>query len=113
METIARKSGIRVLEGARGSDIPIVKGIGIVKGNVVDVLAVIDDVPGAPSGLTTARTPENWRRPPRMSVLYHRSAVTRPVSDRDAVVWPRWTRILRPSESRWPIEPLVDTPSRR
>ena len=87
-ETITRKSGIRVLQKEReGSDIPIVKGVGIVKGNVVDVLAVIDDVPGRTKwahDCTDSRELE--KTSPYERVLYHRSAVTWPVSDRDAVV---------------------------
>lgn len=87
-ETIARKSGIRVLEKERpGSDIPMVKGIGMVKANLADVLAVIDDVPGRTTwahDCTDSR--ELQKTSPFERILYHRSAVTWPVSDRDVVV---------------------------
>lgn len=87
-ETIARESGIRVLQKERpGSDIPMVKGIGIVKANLADVLAVIDDVPGRTTwahDCTDSREIE--KSSPFERVLYHRSAVTWPVSDRDIVV---------------------------
>jgi len=87
-ETIAREGGIRVLQKERpGSDIPKVKGIGIVKANLVDVLAVIDDVPGRTKwahDCTDSRELE--KSSPFERVLYHRSAVTWPVSDRDVVV---------------------------
>jgi len=87
-ETIVRESGIRVLQKERpGSDIPKVKGVGIVKANLVDVLAVIDDVPGRTTwahDCTDSRELE--KSSPFERVLYHRSAVAWPVSDRDVVV---------------------------
>lgn len=87
-ETIARESGIRVLQKDRsGSGIPMVKGIGMVKANLADVLAVIDDVPGRTTWAHDCTDSRELEKPsPFERVLYHRSAVTWPVSDRDVVV---------------------------
>jgi hypothetical protein len=87
-ETIARESGIRVLQKDRpGSGIPMVKGIGMIKANLADVLAVIDDVPGRTTWAHDCTAARELEKPsPFERVLYHRSAVTWPVSDRDVVV---------------------------
>ena len=87
-ETIATEAGIEVTQKERpGGELPVVKGVGLVRANLVDVLAVIDDVPGRTKwahDCTASRELE--KSSPFERILYHRSAVDWPLDDRDAVV---------------------------
>ena len=87
-EQIAKAQGITVFQKeVPGRSLPVFRGVGIVKENIFDVLAVLYDVPARVDWVhqcTASDVLKEYNELDRM--VYNRTAAPWPISDRDVVV---------------------------
>jgi len=87
-EKIGSRDGVTAYRKfVEGFELPVIKGVGVIPAGIYDLLAVMEDVPSYPSWMEScreARLIKNLNEYER--IIYNRTAVPWPLSDRDAVV---------------------------
>jgi hypothetical protein len=87
-EVIKREDGIVVSRKyIPGYDLPIIKGVGMVKANIYDILAVLDDVGSNCKWMADCHTSKLLKKNSDLDlIVYNRTATPWPLNDRDVVV---------------------------
>jgi len=87
-ELITNEKGVKVqARDIPGQGLPEFRGIGMVKGSIYEVLAVIDDTANHPKWLANCVEAKKLKQLPNLGrIVYSRTEAPWPVSDRDVVL---------------------------